>query len=71
MTTDEQLIGTAEVARILGKSHRTVHRLVEARDLVPVMVAPGGKAGIFLFARADVEKLRQAELDGQRTEATA
>lgn len=59
MTPTEQpeLIGTAEAARVLGKSHRTVHRLVKSGDLEPAMTAPGGPAGVFLFRRADVERI--------------
>lgn len=56
-TPQEPPIGTTEAAQILGKSPRTVHRLVETGVLVPVFVAPGGYAGAFLFARADVEAL--------------
>lgn len=56
-TPQEPPIGTTEAAQILGKSPRTVHRLVESGDLVPVFVAPGGYRGAFLFARADVEAL--------------
>lgn len=52
-------IGTAEVARILGRSHRTVHRMVTDGRLVPVMKAPGGFVGAFLFNRADIEALRE------------
>ena len=51
------LIGSVEAARILGKSPRTVHRLVESGALTPVLTAPGG-AGVFMFDRADVEALR-------------
>jgi hypothetical protein len=57
MESPPDLIGTAEAARILKKSHRTVHRLVESGDLVPVLTAPGGFAGAFLFSRDDVEAL--------------
>lgn len=57
MEPPTNLIGTAEVARLLGKSHRTVHRLVESGDLVPVLTAPGGFKGAFLFSREDVETL--------------
>lgn len=57
MESPDNLIGTAEAARILGKSHRTVHRLVESGDLVPVITAPGGFSGAFLFARGDVEAI--------------
>lgn len=56
-TTHQSLIGTAEVARILGKSHRTVHRLVKAGTLVPALTAPGGFSGAYLFRREDVEAL--------------
>lgn len=57
MSTTPQLIGTAEVAQILGKSPRTVHRMVKAGLLTPVMTAPGGFAGTYLFDRADIEAL--------------
>ena len=55
--THDDLIGTAEAAQLLGKSHRTIHRLVKAGTLKPAVVAPGGLAGAFLFKRADVEDL--------------
>lgn len=55
MTTDpDDLIGSAEAARILGKSQRTVHRLVQSGTLTPAFTAPGGFAGAFMFKRADV-----------------
>lgn len=53
----DDLIGSAEAARILGKSPRTVHRMVQAGTLVPVVTAPGGFAGTFLFRRAAVLRL--------------
>ena len=56
--TVEDLIGTTEAARVIGKSPRTVHRLVESGELTPAMVAPGGHSGSFLFRRADVERHR-------------
>lgn len=56
MTTGD-LIGTAEAARMLGKSHRTVHRMVANGTLTPAIVAPGGHAGVWLFRRADIERL--------------
>jgi excisionase family DNA binding protein len=59
-TETEALIGTAEAARILGKSPRTVHRLVDSGKLTPAFVAPGGYAGSFLFRRSDVEALIEA-----------
>lgn len=55
--TPADLIGSVEAARLLGRSPRTVHRLVESRELVPVVIAPGGFNGAYLFARADVEAL--------------
>lgn len=57
--TGADLIGTAEVARILGKSPRTIHRLVQAGELVPTVIAPGGHHGAYLFRREDVEALAQ------------
>jgi excisionase family DNA binding protein len=54
---DPDLIGSAEAARILGKSQRTVHRLVQSGDLTPAFTAPGGFAGAFLFKREDVERI--------------
>lgn len=51
------LIGSVEAAAIIGKSPRTIHRLVESGDLVPAVVAPGGQAGVYLFNRADVEAI--------------
>lgn len=56
-TEEPELIGTAEAALILGKSPRTIHRLVETGDLKPAMTAPGGPSGVFLFRKADVEHL--------------
>lgn len=61
MSTTDELIGSAETARMLGKSPRTVHRMVEAGTLVPAVTAPGGFAGTFLFRRADVEALIEAK----------
>ena len=58
MKQTNDLIGSTEAARILGKSPRTIHRMVEAGTLVPVVIAPGGYAGTFLFSRADVEQIK-------------
>lgn len=58
MASNSDLIGTAEVARILGKSPRTVHRMVQAGALTPALIAPGGFAGAYLFSRADVERVK-------------
>ena len=55
--TNSNLIGSAEAARLLGRSPRTIHRMVKAGTIVPAMTAPGGNVGVFLFNRADVEAL--------------
>ena len=60
MPHTEDLIGTAEAARILGRSHRTVHRMVRDGGLTPAITAPGGHHGTYLFHRADVEALSKA-----------
>jgi hypothetical protein len=60
MTQTPDLIGSVEVARILGKSPRTVHRMVKSGELVPVLTAPGGAAGVFLFRRSDIDALAAA-----------
>ena len=56
----EDLIGSAEASRLLGKSPRTIHRLVESGALKPEVIAPGGFRGTFLFKRSDVEALKEA-----------
>lgn len=49
---------------MLGKSPRTVHRMVKAGSLTPAVTAPGGFAGTYLFDRRDIERLaRAAEQD--------
>ena len=63
MTDSDNLIGSAEAGRILGRSPRTIHRLVADGLLVPAVTAPGGRAGVFLYRRSDVEALK-AERDG-------
>ena len=60
MAHDNDLIGTAEASRILGRSPRTVHRMVRDGGLTPAMTAPGGHHGTYLFRRADVEALANA-----------
>lgn len=66
MDTPSDLIGSTEAARLLDRSPRTIHRLVETGSLIPAHVAPGGFAGAFLFRRADVEALA-----AERLKATA
>jgi excisionase family DNA binding protein len=55
--TQTDLIGSTEAARLLGKSPRTIHRMVDAGTLTPAMTAPGGRVGVYLFRRDDVEAL--------------
>ena len=56
----EHLIGTAEAAQVLGKSTRTIYRMVNAGTLTPAMIAPGGNVGTYLFNRADIEAFTAA-----------
>jgi excisionase family DNA binding protein len=49
------LITSAEAAEILGKSQRTVQRLVVSGDLEPALTLPSG----YLFDRADIDALAQ------------
>lgn len=51
------LIGTSEVARILGVDRSTVTRRVARGDLAPATRAPGHR-GALLFRREDVEGSR-------------
>jgi excisionase family DNA binding protein len=59
MPNSPDLIGSTEAARILGKSLRTVHRMVLDGKLTPEFTAPGGPHGAHLFKRADVEALAE------------
>lgn len=56
--TSPDLVGTVEAAQILGKSPRTVHRMVKAGELTPALVAPGGFAGAYLFDRSEIERVK-------------
>lgn len=47
------LLPTAEVARLLGRDVRTVHRLVARGDLTPAFKGPGLRGALF-FRRSDV-----------------
>lgn len=64
---NDELIGSTAAASILGKSPRTIHRLVQAGTLTPVVTAPGGFKGAYLFSRADIDALAEQ----RRTEAGA
>lgn len=63
MATDvtDDLIGSKEACALLGDVHRaTLVRRVWSGALEPVAKLPG-KNGAYLFRRADVEALRDAE----------
>lgn len=55
----DELVSTAEAARMLDRHVRSIHRLVQTGELVPVAKIPG-RTGAFLFRRADVEALKAA-----------
>lgn len=59
-TEPDDLIGTTEAARLLGKSPRTVHRMVQSGDLQIALVAPGGNVGVYLFRRSDITAIIDA-----------
>lgn len=52
-----ELLTTAQVADELGKTPRTVQRMVTSGALVPAATLPG-KTGAHLFDPADVERLK-------------
>jgi len=54
---EDDLIGTAEVTRILGCDKATVLRRIEAGVLTPAMKMSGPN-GAYLFKRADVLALK-------------
>lgn len=56
--THEDLIGSPEAGSILGKSPRTIHRMVQAGVLTPALTAPGGPHGAYLFSRAEIERVK-------------
>ena len=52
----QTLLTSPQVAHILGKSARTIHRMVESGALVPITQLPGPN-GAYLFDLADIEAL--------------
>ena len=56
MALAEELITSSQAAVILGKSARTVARLAQLGDL-PVAAQLAAGNGVYLFRRADVEKI--------------
>lgn len=56
MTHHADLITSPEAGRIINRSARTIHRLVEAGKLTPMVTMPG-PSGAYLFRREDIEAL--------------
>ena len=56
MPDSEDLITAPEAGAILGKSARTVQRMIPTGELTPVRKLPGPN-GAYLFRRSDVEAL--------------
>jgi hypothetical protein len=62
LTGMEDLIGTAEVTRILGVDKATVLRRIKAGLLVPAMKMPSsGGNGAYLFERSQVMALKETQ----------
>jgi excisionase family DNA binding protein len=52
-----QLISSSQVAELIGKSVRTVHRLAESGELPAVKVqGPSGVTATYVFDLAEVER---------------
>jgi hypothetical protein len=58
MATDDLLTST-QAGALIGKSGKTILRLMEAGRIAAVTQLPGTK-GAYLFRRGDVERLAQA-----------
>ena len=54
--TENDLLTSGEAGVLLGKSARTVQRMVEAGSLTPVRRLPGVN-GAYLFNRTDIKSL--------------
>lgn len=52
----DELLTSPQAAALLGKSHRTIHRLAESGG-IPVAQKLPGPNGAYLFKRSDVEAL--------------
>lgn len=59
LMTQLDLIGTLEVAELLGVTRATVNRMVNEGTITPA--GKIGSRGIRLFTRAEIEKLAEAE----------
>lgn len=53
---NDELLTSTQAGLLLGKSARTILRMVEAGRLTPAQQLPGPN-GAFLFRRADIESI--------------
>ncbi|MFP4514030.1 MAG: helix-turn-helix transcriptional regulator [Acidimicrobiales bacterium] len=61
MSDDEHLLSSKELADLLGKSDRTIHRMAREGDL-PVAHRSPGDRGSFMFRLSDVRPLINARV---------
>lgn len=67
---DDELIGTADAAAILGVTLPTIKRLALRGDALQPAVKMRGKTGAYLFRRADVERLAAARAEAEKAKAS-
>jgi excisionase family DNA binding protein len=65
MVNLEHTVTAAQAADLLGVARHTVFRMVARGDLSPAFKAEG-RTGLYLFARGDVEQLREQRTAGAR-----
>ncbi len=63
-------MNTAQAAKRLGCSPRTIHRRVRENELTPLMKVPG-LTGAFIFATAEVERYAAEQRKGAGQEEAA
>lgn len=56
MSNPEPMLTTPQVAQMIGKSVRTVHRAIDDEELKPAMQVGTGANAPYLFERAEVER---------------
>lgn len=61
MPQTTELLTSPEVAVLLHRSARTIHRLVADGKIIPSARVNSGRHGTFLFTRDEVERFRTAE----------
>lgn len=57
---NDDMIGTAEAAKLLGRSHRTIKRWAQ-QGLIPHTTKLAGSRGAYLFNRQTIERLADQE----------